>query len=286
METATVSPPSVSSTELSQCSQSDAPSCEDDFESALSTLFSQAEDFVDKINVLKTYFTDVEAAIALMHEYNTGVSNPAEKRYVRKVKEGVNRADYQYKCAEMKGIIKVVKEMSSYCPALKTKLGHLFFIESSFSSKNEALISEEYCLAAAADIATLLPVVPTLLSLAEKLGKGLGHLEAKFLGLKAETEKTFLTTFCYAPDHPETHYVQLAEGKSQNDWVNYVKNLSNIDAYGRIPARLAKFSDLLDLDNKFIIKEKNPLYSDLRSMKLGKPLPDFTYLKEGWSDLG
>ncbi|CAK8742836.1 hypothetical protein SODG_006090 [Sodalis praecaptivus] len=127
LETATVSPPSVSSTELSQCSQSDAPSCEDDFESALSTLFSQAEDFVDKINVLKTYFTDVEAAIALMHEYNTGVSNPAEKRYVRKVKEGVTRADYQYKCAEMKGIIKVVKEMSSYCPALKTKLGHLFY---------------------------------------------------------------------------------------------------------------------------------------------------------------
>ncbi|CAJ0992452.1 hypothetical protein SODG_006089 [Sodalis praecaptivus] len=50
--------------------------------------------------------------------------------------------------------------------------------------------------------------------------------------------------------------MQLAEGKSQNDWVNYVKNLSNIDAYGKIPARLAQFSELLNLDNKFIIKEK------------------------------
>lgn len=159
-------------------------------------------------------------------------------------------------------------------------------MESNFSSKNSALISKEYHLAAVADLAPLLPDVAALLLLAENLGKSLQMLEAEFINLKTETEKMFLSSFCYAPSHPQNRYVQLAEGKSKADLSNYVKNLARIDEYEKIPAKLEKFSTIFDLDNKFIIKHKNPIYNDLINMRTGRPLPDFTYLKEGWSDLG
>lgn len=184
---------SPQSTSLAVDTRSDmaTPRCEDDIDSMLLPIFPLAESFVEKISVLKSYLTAVEGSVAHMHEYNIDGEGSTSIQYVRRVKQGVNVANYVHKCSEIKGIMKLVKDIIKHCPLLATKLSDLFFMESNFSPKKDAIISREYHLAAVADMALLLPDASVLLSLAEMLGRSFQMLETGFIKLKTDTEKMF-----------------------------------------------------------------------------------------------